>query len=224
MSLSAVTETAHGPEFLLSEAPGRRSRQNVVVAASQTLLAGHVVGKITQGAKVAAAAAGSPAPVAATITAAPTAALNTKLGVHRIVCRVGGSGAASKWEHYDPDGRFVGIVTGATEYAGGGLSGLTIADPGTDPVAGEAFNVTVTEPAPASGRIVMHDPEALNGAQTAYGVITSDVTTAAEETAQAVVIARDAEVITARLKWDDQDAAEKAAALATLAAAGVIAR
>lgn len=223
MSLTAVTETAHGPEFLLSEAPCRRSRENVVVAASQTLLAGHVVGKITQGAKVATPAAGVPAPAGATISTA-TAALNTKLGVHTFTCIVGGAGAASKWRHEDPDGIPIGVATAGTAYAGGGLSALTITDTATDPSPGEVFVVPVTEPTPGSGRIVMHDPEALNGAQTAYGVITDDVTTAADETAQAVVIARDAEVISGRLKWDDQDATEKAAALATLAAAGVIAR
>lgn len=222
MSLTAVTETAHGPEFLLSEASGKRSRENVVVAASQTLKAGNVVGKITQGAKTATPAAGTPAPAGATISTA-TAALNTKVGTHLFTCIVGGAGTASKWRHTDPDSVVIGVATAGTPYAGGGLSALTITDTATDPSAGETFAVPVTM-ASASGRIVMHDPEALDGSQTAYGVITSDVTTASGETAQAVVIARDAEVISARLVWDDQDATEKAAALAALAAAGVIAR
>lgn len=223
MALTAVTETAHGPEFLLSEASGKRSRENVVVAASQTLKAGNIVGKITEGAKVATAANGVPAPAGATMSAV-TAALNTKLGEHTFTAIVGGAAAASRWRHEDPDGLLIGTAIAGTAYAGGGLSALTITDSGTDPTPGETFVVTVTEPAAGSGQIVMHDPEALNGSQTAYGVITSDVTTAAGETAKAVVIARDAEVISARLVWDDQDATEKAAALATLALAGVIAR
>ena len=52
--------------------------------------------------------------------------------------------AASKWRHTNPAGEYVGIASGATAYAGGGLSALTIADPGTDPTPGEAFVVTVT--------------------------------------------------------------------------------
>jgi hypothetical protein len=94
--------------------------------------------------RTAAGAAGVPAPAAATITAAPTADQSTKLGVHRFECIVGGATTTSKWRHTDPDGDFVGIATGNTAYAGGGLSGLTITDAGTDPTAGEAFSVTVT--------------------------------------------------------------------------------
>lgn len=125
-------------------AGGTYTTRKITVAEGEVRKAGSVLGMVG-GDKEAAGAAGVPAPAAATITAAPDAGNGTKVGVHRFECIVGGAGTASKWRHTDPDGVFVGIATGNTEYAGGGLSGLTITDAGTDPVAGEAFAVTVTE-------------------------------------------------------------------------------
>ncbi len=97
----------------------------------------------TQETLEAAGAAGSPAPAAATITAAPTVGAGAKEGVYNIVCTLGGSATASKWLVEDPDGIEVGIATGNTAFTGGGLT-FTITDSGTDPVVGEAFTVTVT--------------------------------------------------------------------------------
>lgn len=49
----ALTEGKRAGEFLLTEANGYRSREEVTVAASQKLVAGAVVGKITTGGKFA---------------------------------------------------------------------------------------------------------------------------------------------------------------------------
>ncbi|MBX3480092.1 MAG: head decoration protein [Caulobacter sp.] len=221
--MTTLTEARRAGEFILSEAPGYRSREVVTIAASQTLVAGAVLGKVTQGAKTAAGAAGTPAPAGATITAAPTAALNTKTGVHRFECIVGGAGTASKWRHTDPDGVVIGVATAGSAYAGGGLSGLTITDSGTDPTAGEAFDVTVTTAA-ASGQYKIHDPEGIDGTETVAGLLYDAVTTGVGETPEATIIARDAEVKLALLGWDDHDAGEKTAAVAALATIGIIAR
>lgn len=145
----------------------------VVLSGAGVCTAGLVLGKVTEGAKTAAGAAGVPAPAGATITAGPTAALNTKVGAHRFECIVGGAGAASRWRHTDPDGKFIGVAIAATAYAGGGLSALTITDSGTDPTAGEAFTVTVTTAA-ASKKWVPYDPTAIDGRQTAAGVFWSE--------------------------------------------------
>lgn len=53
------TEKVHGEEFLISEANGFRSRQNVTVVSGQNLVAGAVVGKITSGGKYAVYANGA---------------------------------------------------------------------------------------------------------------------------------------------------------------------
>lgn len=45
--MAALNETKHAGGFILSEANGNRSRENVTIAASQTLQAGAVLGKVT---------------------------------------------------------------------------------------------------------------------------------------------------------------------------------
>jgi len=42
-----VTESIHDEEFLISEAAGHRSRENITVVSGQNLVAGAVVGKIS---------------------------------------------------------------------------------------------------------------------------------------------------------------------------------
>jgi hypothetical protein len=49
-----LTEATHAGEHVVSEANGSRSREAIIVAASQTLKAGHVVGKITSSGQIAA--------------------------------------------------------------------------------------------------------------------------------------------------------------------------
>lgn len=221
--MAIQTERRYAGAFILSEASGYRSRDEITIGENQSLKAGRVLGRITEGAKTAVGAAGLPAPAGATITAGPTAALNTKVGVHRFECIVGGAGAASKWRHTDPDGEFVGVATAGAEYSGGGLSGLTITDTGTDPTAGEAFAVTVTAAA-ASGQYVAHNPSAINGSQVAAGILYDEVVTGAGETSPAVGLVRDMEARADYLEWGAHDAAQKAAALAELAEAGIIVR
>lgn len=135
-----------------------------VLSGQGVLPRGTVLGLITEGAKTAVGAAGVPAPAAATITASPTAAANTVAGVHYFRAIVGGAGTASKWEHTDPDGEVVGTASGNTAYAGGGLSGLTITDAGTDPVVGETFTVTVSA-ATASGKAKKSATAAVDGSE-----------------------------------------------------------
>lgn len=121
--MDRLIETGVGPEFLLSEANGSRSRENIIIAASQTLKAGAVLGRVTVG-----------------------------------------------------------------------------------------------------GQYVIHDPGASNGSQNAAAILYDAVTTGVGETADAVGITRDAEVIGARLTWDDHTAPQKTAAIAQLAAIGIIVR
>jgi hypothetical protein len=218
-----LTETNHPAEHVISEAPGTRSREAITVASAANLLAGTVLGQVTQGTKTAVGAAGVPAPAAATITAGPTAALNTKVGVHTFVCIVGGAGTASKWRHVDPNGELVGVATGNTAYAGGGLSALTITDAGTDPVVGETFTVTVTAAA-ASGKYKIIAPAAIDGTQHAAAILYG-YAEAASADADAVAHVRDSEHNADILTWSagiTND--EKAAAILELAALGIILR
>jgi hypothetical protein len=47
VGMTVLTESSHAGEFLLSEANGNRSRENVTVVSGQVLDAGTVVGKVT---------------------------------------------------------------------------------------------------------------------------------------------------------------------------------
>ena len=127
---------------------------------------------------------------------------------------------AGKFEVRKPDGTLDGTGTVAVAYNGG--INFTLAD-ATDFVAGDYITVNVAYAA-GNMRYVMHDPEATDGSQVAAGILWRPVTTGVGETAQAVVTKRDAEIWSDRLEWDDQNDNEKAAALADLAALGIVAR
>lgn len=49
--MTVQTETGHAAGFLMSEANGNRSRENVTLVSGQNLKAGDVLGKITSGGK-----------------------------------------------------------------------------------------------------------------------------------------------------------------------------
>lgn len=218
--MATYNEPVRALEFLVSEAPGQLSREQVTLAASQgDLVAGTVLGKITVGAKTAVGAAGTPAPAAATITAGPTAGAAAKAGVHTFTCLIGGSATASKWEHRDPEGEFVGTATGNTAYTGGGLSGLTITDSGTDPVAGEQFTVTVSMAA-AAGTYAVYDNTATNGTEVADAILAYPVDNVAA-TQAITVIDRLAEVKSDLLDWDDNDSTGITAGTADLLAKNI---
>lgn len=157
-----------------------------VVIDTGNLSRGALLGKITLGARTAVGAASTPAPAAATITAEPTATTAAVPGVHRVECVVGGSGAASKWNHYGPDGAFIGTASGNTEYTGGGLT-FTVTDAGTDPVAGEAFIITVTAAA-GSGKYILSLAAATDGSQEPVAILAEAVdATSADKTTLAYV-------------------------------------
>lgn len=167
-------DTTYDPNGIIAGDHALPHKTVTILSGQGALVRGTVLGLITEGAKTAAGEAGVPAPAAATITAAPPAALNTKVGDHRFVCTVGGAGAASKWNHIDPDGEVVGEASGDTAYAGGGLSALTIADAGTDPVAGETFIVTVTTAA-ASGKAKLSLTAGVDGSEEPDCILAVDV-------------------------------------------------
>ena len=226
--MTTFTEGRHANEGLMSEAGFHRSRGKATIKRGSGIhKPGMVLGKTTTGPMPAAGAAGVPAPAAATITAAPTAAPGTKVGAHRFECIVGGAGALSKWRHTDPDGVFVGVATAGTAYEGGGLSALTITDAGTDPVAGEAFAVTVTSAAASLKYAPSPETETagIEGAETAVAIALygADATT---DDAEISIIERDAEWSVNTLSYDASvdTAGKKATKLAQLAARGIIAR
>lgn len=124
------------------------------------------VGSITMGAlteignyvltctsKGSAAAAGTSAAFAGntgdgTITASPATGSGCKVGIYKVIC-IEPTTNLGKFSVEDPDGITIGIATVGTEFST--HLTFTIADGGTDFVAGDGFNITVA--AAANGGI-----------------------------------------------------------------------
>lgn len=221
--MATLNEPIRLSDLLKMEDENYYSREAVTIATSAALEIGTVLGKITIGALTAVGAASVPAPAAATISATPVAA-GAKVGVHRFVALVGGAGTASKWQHEDPDGEYVGVATGNTEYVGGGLT-LTITDAGTDPTPGEAFIVTVTAAA-GGGYYTPLDLSAVDGSADAVAVLLIAADASAADVPDVIVLKRGpAIVVLEKLIWPAGiTAGQKTAALAQLEALGIITR
>lgn len=207
--MPTLIETTHAGEFILSEANGNRSREEVTILTGQDLVAGTVLGKITNGAGSSAADAGNTGDGA---MGAITVGANAKAGDYRLIIIEPGTNVGD-FIVEDPDGINVGTGDVATAFTGGGIS-FTLADGATDFVSGDAFTITV---AAGSGKYVAYDDAGTDGREVAAGVLFADVdATAADVDGTAVV--RDAEVDADLLTGSD------AAGVADLAAIGIIVR
>lgn len=147
-----------------------------------------------------------------------TVTASAKPGTYKVVFGV----AASNKGNFiveDPDGIIVGQGDATVAFSGGGLA-FTISDD-TDFVAGDGFDIVV---AAGSGKWTQFNQDASTGAQQAVGILFDDVDATTADT-PALVIVRQAEVIGSKLIWpSDIDAGEKTAALAHLAAIGIVVR
>ena len=212
--MTTLTETRHAGEFIVSEANGARSRASIVVSsvAAAALVAGAVLGKIDadNSSIVAAAVAGNTGNGACTVSD-PAFASGVKVGVYRTTCiEPASDGGTFRVE--DPDGIDIGVAEVGTEFDG--PVKFTIADGGTDFVAGDAFTITV---ASGSGEYVLYDPTNDDGSNIPAAIL-YDEADATSADADAVAIVRDAEVNADELTWfSGATTNQKAAALALLA-------
>lgn len=207
-----LTEGAHTAEHLLAEANGTRSRQAITIASGQDLERGAVLGKIALGAATAAAKAGG----------------NTGNGTISAVTRLNGAKegvytarftAATAFAVEDPSGNVIG--TGATGAAFSDDVSFTITAGGTPFVAGDGFDITV---AAGAGTYKALDLAAVDGSQVPAGILFAAVDASAAAK-PGVAHVRDTEVIASMLVWPAGiSGPNKTAALAALAALGIIAR
>lgn len=204
------TESRHAGDFLISEANGTRSREEVtVVSGAGVLVAGTVLGKITKGAASAAAVAGN---TGDGTMGAITVGGGAKVGTYRVTFIEPATNLGA-FVVEDPDGINVGSGDVASAFSGGGL-GFTISDGATDFAAGDQFVITV---AAGSGKYKAYNDANTDGSEVAAAILYAGMDATAADAA-AVVIARDAEVVNAYLTGID------AAGSADLAARGIIVR
>ena len=227
--MSAKVEPVRNAGFILSEAPGSLSRDQGVLAQGNNLVAGAVLGQITLGAATVAAAgageAGANTGDGTLVMDATTPLLaGAQVGTYqvRVITAATNGGTFRVW---DPSGNVIGdaVISGG---AGGTAAfanqiKFVLTDGGTDFAATDGFTVTV---AAGNGRYAEYDPAALNGTGAPAGVlyIATDATAA---NTNCTVVTRLAEVVAARLVWeDDVTDGEKVAAIAALAHRNIIAR
>lgn len=213
----AITEGQYTGEFLVSEAPGTRSRETITLLSGQNLKAGAVLGKVTidTASVVGAAAAGNTGNGTIGTLSAGT---GVQVGVYRAVCiEPAANGGVFAVE--DPHGVGIGNASVGVEFSGQVV--FTIADGATDFVAGDAFNITV---AAGSGKYKEYNPGNTDGSQTALAVLYDNVDASGGDKA-AVIVARDAEVNGEELQWfSGATSNQKTTGKAQLALQGIIAR
>ena len=207
-----TTMTPRTADFLLAEANGDLSREQIVIASGAgALSAGTVLGQITVAAATAAAIAGTGDATISTIAVGAGA----QPGAYRLVAE-----AATKLDLWSPDGVRIGQATAGSAATLGGLT-FTVTAGSTPMVAGDTFVITV---AAGSGEYVPYDDDNTNGSDTAAGIL-FDAVDATDAAQDAVIIARNATVSADRLVWaSTNDATDKTNGLADLAALNIIAR
>lgn len=217
--MTVFTEGRHAAEFILSEAPGQISRDNAVIAVSQTLEAGRVLGRKAVVADVVASAAAVAGNTGdATIAMAdPAVSSKVKDGVYRGVCQ---SATTVRWE--DPNGKEIGLSTHGAAF--NKEIKLTITAGATPNVAGDAFEVTVKADA-EDFQYGAFNQDATDGLEVPAAIAIYPVTTSASATAKTAILARMAEVNANLITWpSDIDAAELADAKQALADLGILVR
>lgn len=209
--MSITTETTHPLEFLLSEAPGNRSRAAIVVGGSASYTPGQVLAAsmTASGAKVSGTGDGTIGSVTVGALAQP--------GIYLLTC-IAESANAGTFSVVAPDGTALPNLTVASAYVSSHIS-LTVADGANDWDLGDVIHVTVTV-----AEYVAYSPSGTAGAQTPAAICAGEYNaTSADQDAAAIV--RDAEVADALLGWPSGiSAANKSIAISRLAARGIVVR
>jgi hypothetical protein len=216
--MTVLTEAPRPGEAIVSEDTNYRSREQIVVAESQTLAANQVIGQVVTAATVGAAAA------VAGNTGNGTVALGTpsfqgsvQAGTYRVVFV-----AATRFQVFSPSGAL--IDRGVTGTIFSNQIRFTITAGGTAFAAGDAFTFAVSA---LTVRWGAYDPAATDGRQVPAGMIFDKVTTGSGATARAVALVRDCQLNAQKLQWlTGLNANQQAAAIALLnaSAAGITVR
>lgn len=202
----------HTGHYIVSEASGYRSREQAFIASgSGALKPGAVLGKVATGTATATAKDGNTGN--ATVSAV-TLGAGTKAGTYSVEFT-----AATKFDVIDPEG--FKLKSGSTGAAYADDLGFTITAGGTAMVAGDGFTVVVV---PGAAKYAPFDPAGVNGSQVAAAILYEGCDATSDDVRRTVTV-RDTEVHAAVLQWaEGVTDSQKAAALANLAAHGVISR
>ncbi len=183
---------------------GRGGTGTYTVSASQTA----VSTTVTAAGAVAAAVSGN---TGTGTVGAITLSAGALPGVYKLTI-IEDAANAGMYVVENPNGVIIGHGTVAVAFSAGGLA-FTLAD-ATDFIAGDQINITV---AAGSGKYVAYDDTAADGTQVAAGILYANAANSTSDQ-QAVIIARDAEVMISALTGYD------AAGKADLLTLGIVCR
>lgn len=226
--MTTLTENPHTGEFIASEAPGTRSRDQIVLTGdgSTAVLAGTVLGKVETGTP--SATAGTPfSGVGGTVgngtITSLTADAGAMPGLWQLRCTQ--TGATGKFDVIRPDGKIVGVLTIGSAYNGTRGINVTVSDGANDWLVDDIIPITVAYgDADSVPKYEILDTAGTDGSEVAAGILYAEKvgTTGGVD---AVGVVRDAEVNLNLLTWPAGITADqKAVALAQLADANIHAR
>lgn len=191
--MTTKTETAHRGAFLISEAPGERSREQITLLSGQSVNDGAVLGKsVTAGTIAAGTIQGTGNGTIGTLSVAANKA--AKIGIYRVTFIEPATNLGT-FVVEDPYGKEVGKGVVGTEFSGEIV--FTIADGSTDFVAGDYFLITVSQ---LTFKWLALDPTAATGAEVAAGIAYGSIDATSADTL-GIAVVRDAEVNTNDLAW-----------------------
>ncbi len=187
--MTIKTEGVHAGEFLLSEANGSRSRENVVICAgSGVVKAGTLIALITAANALTPTAQAGNTGNGTVGSVTVTSAAITGTYVLEITEAAANGGT---FEVTDPLGRVAGQGQVGQAFTGGGLT-FTLADGSTDFVVGDGFNLAVLA---NLGEWTPYDDDGTDdGRRACTGILFAPVD-ATENDVLAAAVVRDAEVI-----------------------------
>lgn len=218
--MTVYTEARHAGEFIMTEANGKRSRENVVIGASQTILAGTLLALLAQeaGLRIDDTADADNTGDGTLAMADPAVSAKVKHGTYTVIFT-----GVTAFKVEDPGGKEIG--TGATGAAFNKEVKFEITAGTTPFAAGDKFYISVIAENPADYEAVAFDPTGTDGSEVPSAIAIYPVTTASDGTAKIAAIVRDAEVNGNVLSWPEGITdAQKEAAIAALRDAGIIVR
>lgn len=219
-TVTPKTEAFHDWGFMVSEANGHRSREQVTLTGAD-FLAGTVLGKVTTGTQTVGAASAGAGNTGNGTVGSLTGDAAIPAGTYNIVFIEPATNLGT-FEVFKPDGSLDG--TGKVGTAYNGSVNFTIADGSTDFVSGDTFSIAVSYAA-GSGKYKAYDPTATDGTQNALAILGHAVFAASADK-QGAIVARSAEINKSELVWGAAVTTDqhKTDAYTALAALGIIGR
>ena len=219
--MPVLYEGRYPGEAIMAEGADQYSRDNLKIAASQTIVANSLLGRKAVPGGVTVTVSDPAAGRGALTMADPAVSSKVKDGVYRAVCTAVASNAGT-FRVEDPTGVHIGNATVGVAF--NKEIKFTIADGSTDFALGDEFLITVAAD-DADFEYVAYDPAATDGAETPVAYSIYPVTTGSGVTTKTAGITRHAQLNGNCIAWPAGiTSAQKADAVQALAAVGIVVR